>query len=98
MTRGKTGYRRGQKYVKNLRLYAVHKNGRSYWRLRTPAPSGSGFSERQFSSEAQALTAFEAAYIQHQNHGVSAGTLGVKERGDALSARDILRPFGVSLT
>jgi integrase len=97
MARRTTGYRRGQKYVKNLRLYVVDKNGRSYWRLRTPDPSGTGFRERQFSSEAQALTAFEAAYVQHQNHGVSAGAFGVKERGDALAARDILRAFGVSL-
>jgi integrase len=75
----------------------VHKNGRSYWRLRLPNPSGTGFSERQFSSEARARAAFEAAYIQYQNHGLKAGTLGAKERGEAIAAGDILRPFGVSV-
>ncbi len=40
MPEQKTGYRRGQKYIKNLRLYEVAKNGRAYWRLRTPDPSG----------------------------------------------------------
>jgi integrase len=83
--------------VRNLRLYEVHKGGRSYWRLRTPSPDGRGFVERQFSSEAEAQTAFEVAYIQHQNHGVKAGSLGAKERGDAIAALDILEPFGVSL-
>jgi hypothetical protein len=34
------GYKRGQKHVRNLRLYEVHKNGRTYWRLRTPDPGG----------------------------------------------------------
>jgi integrase len=85
------------KHVRNLRLYEVKKHGRRYWRLRTPSPEGTGYLERQFSSEAEALGAFETAYIQHQNHGVRAGSLGVKERGDALSALDILSPFGVSL-
>jgi integrase len=97
MARHKEGYKRGWKHVRNLHLYRVHKNGRCYWRLRTPDPRGSGFSERQYSSEAEALTAFEIAYIAHQNHGVRAGSLGVKERGDALAALDILRPLGVSL-
>jgi integrase len=91
------GYRRGQKHVRNLRLYEVTKNGRSYWRLRTPDPSGTGFVERQFSNEPEAQGAFEAAYIQHVNHGVRAGSLDAKERGDALAALDILAPFGVSL-
>jgi len=98
MAEKKAGYRRGQKYIKNLRLYEVAKNGRVYWRLRTPLPSGTGFSERQFSSEPEARTAFEVAYVGHQNHGYSAGTLGVKERGDALAALDILRPTGMSLS
>jgi integrase len=97
MARQKAGYRRGQKHVKNLRLYCVHKAGRCYWRLRTPDPGGTGFVERQFSSEAEALGAFELAYIGHMNHGVKAGTLGIKERGDATAALDILEPFGVSL-
>lgn len=97
MAQAGAGYRRGQKYIKNLRLYEVTKNGRSYWRLRTPDPSGTGFSERQFSSEPEARTAFEVAYVAHHNHGYSAGSLGVKARGDALAALDILRPFGVSL-
>jgi integrase len=92
------GYRRGQKHVRNLRLYEVKKNGRSYWRLRTPDPSGTGFSERQSSSEPEALTAFEVAYVAHQNHGVKAGSLSARQRGEALSALDILEPFaGVSL-
>jgi integrase len=91
------GYRRGQKHVSNLHLYEVHKNGRSYWRLRTPSPGGTGFVERQFSAQAEAQTAFEVAYIQHMNHGVKAGSLSAKERGDALAALDIARPFGVSL-
>ncbi len=98
MAVSKAGYRRGQKYIKNLRLYEVAKNGRSYWRLRTPRPSGTGFSERQFSSEPEARTAFEIAFLAHHNHGVSAGTLGLKERGDALGALDILRPTGTSLS
>lgn len=97
MAEKKAGYRRGQKYIRNLRLYEVNKNGRAYWRLRTPDPSGTGFSERQFSNEPEARTAFEEAYIAHQNHGYSAGSLGAKERGDALAALDILRPTGVSL-
>ena len=58
---------------------------------------GRGFSERQFSSEAEALTAFETAYIGHHNHGLAASQLSTKERGDALAALEILRPFGVSL-
>ncbi|SRR5260221_8263908 len=97
MAEKKAGYRRGQKYIRNLHLYEVTKNGRPYWRLRTPDPSGTGFSERQFSNEPEARTAFEEAYIAHQNHGYSAGSLGTKERGDALCALDILRPLGVSL-
>ncbi len=97
MAEKKAGYRRGQKYIRNLRLYEVTKKGRCYWRLRTPEPSGTGFIERQFSSEPEARTAFEVAYIQSQNHGVSAGALGAKERGEALAALDILRPLGVSL-
>ena len=91
------GYRRGQKHVRNLRLYAVTKNGRAYWRLRTPDPSGTGYLERQFSALAEAQMAFDSAYIQHQNHGVRAGSLSAKERGDALAALDILSPFAVSL-
>src|SRR5258707_8452764 len=97
MAQPRAGYRRGQKYIRNLRLYEVTKNGRAYWRLRTPDPSGTGFSERQFSNEPEAHTAFEIARIAHQNHGYSAGTLGTKERGDAVAALDILRPLGVSL-
>ena len=88
------GYRRGQKHVRNLRLYEVHKSGRRYWRLRTPDPSGTGYLERQFSSEAEALTAFEIAYIQHQNHGLKAGSLSAKERGDATAGLATLAPFG----
>jgi integrase len=88
------GYKRGQKHVRNLRLYAVNKNGRCYWRLRTPDPGGTGFIERQFSSEAEAQTAFEVAYVQHQNHGLRAGSLSAKDRGDALAALDTLAPFG----
>jgi integrase len=88
------GYKRGQKHVRNLRLYEVHKSGRRYWRMRTPDPSGTGFSERQFSSEAEALTAFEVAYIQHVNHGVKAGSLSARQRGEALAALNILEPFG----
>jgi hypothetical protein len=70
------GYKRGQKHVRNLRLYEVHKNGRTYWRLRTPDPGGTGFSERQFVNEAQAQGAFNLAYIQYTNHGLKAGSLG----------------------
>jgi integrase len=91
------GYKRGQKHVRNLRLYQVDKRGKPYWRLRTPDPSGTGFSERQFSSEAEAQTAFDLAYAQNMNHGLKAGSLGAKERGDAIAALDILRPFSVSL-
>src|SRR5260221_7288009 len=98
MAEKKAGYRRGQKYIKNLRLYEVTKKGRPYWRLRVPDPSGTGFSERQFSSEPEAHTAFEVAYTQHRNHGYSAGSLGAKERGDAMNALDILRSTGVSLS
>jgi integrase len=97
MAEKKAGYRRGQKYIRNLRLYEVNKNGRPYWRLRTPDPSGTGFIERQFADEPEARTAFDVAYIQHQNHGVKAHALGVKERGEAIAALDILAPFGVSL-
>jgi integrase len=85
------GYRRGQKHVRNLRLYEVHKNGRTYWRLRTPDPSGTGFSERQFSAQAEAQGAFELALLQYQNHGVKAGNLSARQRGDAIAA---LAPFG----
>jgi integrase len=88
------GYKRGQKHVRNLRLYEVHKSGRCYWRLRTPEPSGTGFSERQFSTQAEALTAFEAAYIQHVNHGVKAGSLSARQRSEALAALNILEPLG----
>ena len=91
------GYKRGQKHVRNLRLYEVNQNGNPRWRLRTPDPSGHGFRERQFSSEAEASTAFDIAYAQHMNHGLKAGNLGARERGAALVAVDILRPFGVSL-
>jgi integrase len=97
MAQRKAGYKRGQKYIKNLRLYTVQKSGHCYWRLRTPHPSGTGFLERQFSDQAQAVTAFELARIEHGNHGLAASQLGAKERGDALAALDILRPFGVSL-
>ena len=90
------GYRRGQKHVRNLRLYAVTKNGRTYWRLRVPDPSGTGFTERQFSAQTEAQTAFEIAYLQYQNHGVRAGSLDEKRRADALAAADLLLP-GVSL-
>jgi integrase len=65
--------------------------------LRTPKVDGRGFTERQFSSEAEALTAFETAYIGHHNHGLAASQLSAKERGDALAALEILQPFGVSL-
>ena len=78
-------------------MYEVHKNGRTYWRLRTPDPGGTGFSERQFVNEAQAQGAFNLAYIQYTNHGLKAGSLGAKERGDAIAALDILLPFGASL-
>ena len=95
----KLGYKRRQKHVRNLHLYRVNKkNGRVYWRLRIPSPEGSGFRERQFASEAEALTAFEVAYIAHQNHGTSAAHLGARERGDAICALETLRPFGVSLS
>jgi hypothetical protein len=91
------GYRRGQKHVKNLRLYTVHKHGRAYWRLRTPDPSGTGFLERQFSDQGEAQTAFELAHIQFVNHGVKAGNLDERQRGDALAALEIARPFNISL-
>jgi integrase len=84
--------------VRNLRLYEVKRKGRSYWRLRTPDPSGTGFSDRQYSNQAEAQTAFEVALIQYTNHGIKAGSLGARERGDALAALDIARQFGVSLT
>src|SRR5262249_52135703 len=45
-------------------------------------------------SEAEALTAFEIAYIQHQNHGLKAGSLSAKERGDATAGLATLAPFG----
>ena len=97
MAQPRAGYRRGQKYIKNLRLYEVAKNGRTYWRLRTPQPGGVGFSERQFSSEDEARSAFDGAYIAHLNHGYSASSLTLKERSDAVSALEILRGAGVSL-
>jgi integrase len=92
------GYRRGQRHIKNLRLYAILRQGVTYWRLRTPDPSGRGFKDRQFSNEAEAQTAFEAALIQHQNHGLAASQLSAKQRGDALHAIEILRPLGMSLS
>jgi integrase len=88
------GYKRGQKHVRNLRLYQVHKNGRRYWRLRTPDPCGTGYLERQFSAEAEALTAFDLAYVQYVNHGVRAGSISARNRQDAEAALDILAPFG----
>jgi hypothetical protein len=45
----------------------------------------------------KADTAFEQACIAYENHGLGAPQLDVKERGDALAALDILRPFDVSL-
>jgi integrase len=93
MARNKEGYKRGWKHVRNLHLYRVHKSGRAYWRLRTPDPDGHGFRERQYSSEAEALTAFELAYLAHVNHGLAAHSLSAKNRGDALSALTILAPF-----
>jgi hypothetical protein len=65
--KGGIGYTRSQKRVKNLHLYAVHKNGRTYWRLRIPHPGGRGFIERQFSDKAEAHTAFDRAFVDHQN-------------------------------
>jgi integrase len=92
------GYRRGQKHVSNLHLYEVRKNGRTYWRLRTPDPSGTGFRERQFSAQAEAQTAFDLSYTQLLNHGVKAGNLSEIERADASNAINLLQPFEVSLT
>jgi integrase len=84
--------------VRNLRLYEVHKNGRSYWRLRTPSPEGRGFVERQFSALTEAQSAFELAYIQLLNHGVKAGNLSEIQRADASNAINLLGPFDVSLS
>ena len=92
------GYRRGQRHIKNLRLYAIKRQGVTYWRLRTPDPSGRGFKDRQFSSHAEAQTAFELAVVQYQNHGIKAGNLGTVELGDAAAALDIAKSFGISLT
>jgi integrase len=91
------GYRRGQKHIKNLRLYPIKRQGVTYWRLRTPDPSGHGFRDRQFSNEAEAQTAFEVALIQHQNHGLAASQLSSQQRGDAIGAIVILKPFNISL-
>ena len=92
------GYKRGQKHVRNLRLYEVHKNGRAYWRLRTPDPGGHGFRERQFSSEGEAQGAFELALVQYQNHGIGAGSFSGRDRAEAIVARDLAAPFGISLS
>jgi hypothetical protein len=62
----------------------VRKNGRAYWRLRTPDPGGTGFSERQFVNEAQAQGAFDLAYIQYTNYGLKAGSLGPRNAGTQL--------------
>jgi integrase len=96
MATEKLGYKRGQRHVKNLRLYAMHKNGRLYWRLRIPQSSGRGFNERQFSAQGEALDAFQIAYREHQGHGLSAGHLDARRRGDALAAFELL-PSSVSL-
>ena len=65
-SKGGIGYTRNQKRIKNLHLYAVHKNGRTYWRLRIPQLSGRGFIERQFSDKAEAHTAFDLAFTDHR--------------------------------
>jgi hypothetical protein len=36
MARSKLGYKRGQRHIRNLHIYACKKNGRAYWRLTTP--------------------------------------------------------------
>src|SRR5260221_2551271 len=51
MAEKKAGYRRGQKYIKNLRLYDVTKKGRPYWRCRPPDPNRTRLCERQVSPE-----------------------------------------------
>jgi hypothetical protein len=73
MAEKKAGYRRGQKYIRNLRLYEVTKNGRAYWRLRTPEPSGTGFSERDSNRSPDAARCARhqreaAIQIQHDVH------------------------------
>ncbi len=91
------GRKKRYKKVKNLRLYEKHKKGRTYYQLRTPDPSGTGYLEQQFSDQGEAKTAFEIAYAAHENHGLAAHSFDAKGRGDALAALDILTPFGISL-
>jgi hypothetical protein len=84
-----------RQYVRNLHLYEVHKKGRSYWRLRTPNPSGAGFIERQFSDKTEATLAFDNACIKHINYG--AEILSPKQRDDAITALEIIKPLGITL-
>jgi integrase len=88
---------REEKKIKNLRLYEITIHKRPYWRLMKPDPSGTGRTVRQFSNHDAAKTAYEQACVEHENHGLAASQFSAKERGDALAAMDILRPFDVSL-
>lgn len=70
--------------------------GRTFWQVTTPAPEG-GRIRKTFRSRDDARIHFERAKVAVHQFGTASMALDEKERGDAVRALALLKPYGATL-